>query len=107
MTQLSQVSIISMTVYPHAAPPNDTLEASKNALVRLILTRRGRTRNKWQVMWQMWGKRQKLTERERRGLRETGTTAGIGSAVMTRACLCNCLPLPKACEREGGKRATL
>lgn len=26
----------------------------------------------------MWGKRQKLTEKERRELRETGTTAGIG-----------------------------
>lgn len=32
---------------------------AKNALVRHILTRRGRNRSMWQVtvMWQMWGKK--------------------------------------------------
>lgn len=64
-----------------------------------MLTQRG-IRNK-QEGKTMWGKRQKLTEKERKELRETGTTAGIGSTVMTRACLCNCLSLRH--EREGEK----
>lgn len=47
----------------------------------------------------MLGKTYQNEQKKRKKLKETGTTAGIASTLMTKACLCN--RLPKAWETEG------